>query len=103
PHPMATKHYLVHVGGAYDVNEKLRLSGSVWRDFSGISGQPELMNGFRMPGSYGTEFNASYKFSENFSVHGSIRTSHGNPYGSPYFNQYNNYNSGFGHGQYFGY
>ena len=37
--PMATKHYLVHVGGAYDVSDKLRLSGSVWRDFSGVSGQ----------------------------------------------------------------
>ncbi|MBK0402042.1 hypothetical protein I5M27_03535 [Adhaeribacter sp. BT258] len=100
--PMATKHYLVHVGGAYDVSDKLRLSGSVWRDFSGISGQPELMNGLKMPASYGTEFNASYKFSENFSVHGSIRTSHGNPYSSPYFNNYNSYNSGFGRNPYFG-
>ncbi|MFC5272183.1 hypothetical protein [Adhaeribacter terreus] len=101
--PMATKHYLVHVGGAYDVSEKLRLSGSVWRDFSGISGQPEMMNGFKMPASYGTEFNASYKFNKNFSVHGSIRTSHGNPYGSPFFNNYNSFNSGFSPAQPFGF
>jgi hypothetical protein len=100
--PMATKHYLVHVGGAYDVSDKLRLSGSVWRDFSGIAGQNELMPGLKMPARYGTEFNASYKFSENFSVHGSIRTSHGNGY-SPYFNQYNSYNSSFNQNPYFGF
>lgn len=100
--PMATRHYLVHAGGAYDVTDKLRLSGSVWRDFSDMAGQPAMMNGFKMPASYGTEFNASYKFNENFSVHGSIRTVHGNPY-SPFFNNYNSYNSNLNPAQPFGF
>ncbi len=88
--PMATKHYLVNVGGAYDVTDKLRISGSVWRDFSNITGQVGAPNSFNRPARYGTEFRATYKVTESLSIHGAVRTSNGNAY--PGFNNPNSYN-----------
>jgi hypothetical protein len=87
--PMATKHYLVNVGGMYQVSDKLQVSGSVWRDFSNMSNQFGNSNNLRQPNRYGTEFNATYKVNDVLTIHGGIRTSNGNPY-------YNNYNSAFG-------
>lgn len=80
--PMATKNYLLHAGATYDVSDKLRLSGSVWRDFSGATNQFGN-NGLRQPAIYGTEFHARYKINEHLSVSGGFRTSNGNYY-SPY-------------------
>ena len=85
--PMATKHYLVNVGGMYQVSDKLQLSGSVWRDFSNLSNQFGNGNNFRQPASYGTEFNATYKVNDVLTIHGGIRTSSGNPY----YNGFNSY------------
>ena len=87
--PMATKNYLLHAGAAYDVNDKLRLSGSVWRDFSGVTTQFNN-SGLRQPAIYGTEFHARYKITDHLSVSGGIRTSNGSFY-SPY--NYNSYYS----------
>jgi hypothetical protein len=78
--PMASKNYFVHGGGSYQVNDKLRLSGSVWRDFSS-TGNAFIPGGLKSPARYGTEFQAHYKISEHLSVFGSIRTSNGNGYG----------------------
>ena len=83
--PMATRNYLLHAGLAYEVSDKLQLSGSIWRDFSGST---RTFNGsaFRQPAIYGTEFNARYKITEHLSVTGSIRTVSGSglmPY-NPY-------------------
>lgn len=87
--PMATKNYLVNVGGMYQVSDKLQLSGSVWRDFSNMPNQFINGNNLRQPARYGTEFNATYKVNDVLTIHGGIRTSHGNPYGNPYYNGYN--------------
>ena len=86
--PMATKHYLVNLGGMYQVSDKLQISGSVWRDFSNVPNQFGNSNNLRQPNRYGTEFNATYKVSDVLTIHGGIRTSNGNPY-------YNGYNSAF--------
>jgi hypothetical protein len=86
--PMATKNYLLHAGAAYQVSERLQLSGSIWRDFSGNT-RAFSGSGLRQPAIYGTEFNAYYKITEHLSITGSIRTSSGtglmpyNPYFSP--------------------
>lgn len=94
--PMATKHYLVNVGGMYQVNDKLQVSGSVWRDFSNMSNQFGMQNNLRQPNRYGTEFNATYKVNDVLTIHGGIRTSSGNPY-------YNGNNSAFGPAAPFGF
>ena len=95
--PMATKNYLMQVGGTYAVSDKLQISGSVWRDFSNISAQMGNTGNFRQPARYGTEFRATYKVNEFLTIHGAVRTSNGsNPY-------YNNFNSAYQPGSPFGF
>lgn len=87
------QHYMVSVGGDYLVNERLMLSGNIWRDFSNIPSQPSLYNSFYSPGRMGADFTASYKVTSNFTISGGVRYSDGaSPYSSPFFN------SGFGNG-----
>lgn len=94
--PMATKHYLMNVGGTYHVSDKLLLSGSVWRDFSNLAGNFNERTNLRQPARYGTEFNATYKVNDVLTIHGGIRTSTG---GNPYNQGYNSfYNPGMPYG-----
>lgn len=72
-----SNHFIAHVGADYLVNDRLILSGSVWRDFSNIPAQnPAYMN-FMTPGKQGMDFRATYKITENFSVTGGMRYSNG--------------------------
>nr|WP_255594501.1 hypothetical protein [Pontibacter sp. HSC-14F20] len=81
----ASNHYIAHVGADYLVNERLILSGSVWKDFSNIPAQnPAYMN-FMNPGRQGMDFRATYKVTEHFSVTGAMRYSNG---ASPFHNSY---------------
>lgn len=85
------QHYIVSVGGDYLVNERLMLSGNIWRDFSNLSSQTSLYNSFYSPGRMGADLSASYKVTKNITISGAIRYSDGaSPYSSPF------YNSGFG-------
>ena len=95
---MATRNYFIHVGGAYDVSEKLQLSGSVWRDFAGATTPVGAAGSFMQPARYGADFNAHYKINDHFSIYGSIRTSSGNTY-----NPYSPYNTPVGVAPQFGY
>ncbi|MCP2043643.1 hypothetical protein [Pontibacter sp. HSC-36F09] len=78
-------HYIAHVGAEYLVNDRLILSGSVWRDFSNIPAQnPAYMN-FMNPGRQGMDMRATYKITEHFSVTGAMRYSKGaSPFYSPF-------------------
>ena len=80
-------HSVVQVGGNYMVNERLNLTGSVWRDFSK---QPVLynmpINVFSPGGTQGMQFRAHYKLTDNFSVSGGFRYSNGNNYNPLYQN-----------------
>ena len=87
------QHYIVGVGGDYLVNDRLILSGNIWRDFSNMPTQPGLYNSFYSPGRMGADFSASYKVTSNITLTGGIRYTDGaSPYASPF------YNSGFGNG-----
>lgn len=83
--------YIVSVGGDYLVNDRLMLSGNVWKDFSNVPQQPGAYNNFNYMGRQGADFSATYKITENFSVTGAVRYQEG---GSPYYSPF--YNSGFG-------
>ncbi|PVY43065.1 hypothetical protein C8E01_102242 [Pontibacter virosus] len=80
-----SNHYIAHVGADYLVNDRLILSGSVWKDFSNIPAQnPAYMN-FMNPGRQGMDFRATYKITEHFSVTGAMRYSNGaSPFYSPF-------------------
>ena len=80
-----SNHYIAHVGADYLVNERLILSGSVWKDFSDIPAQnPAYMN-FMNPGRQGMDMRATYKITEHFSVTGAMRYSKGaSPFYSPF-------------------
>lgn len=82
------QHYIASVGGDYLVNERLILSGNVWRDLSNMP-QPNRFNSFYSPGKMGADFSASYKVTDNFTITGGVRYSEG---ASPF------YNPGFGNG-----
>jgi hypothetical protein len=89
--------YVVMAGGNYVVNEKLNITGSLWRDFSRYSGlAPQWVNPFSPAGSQGMMFRAHYKVTNNFSVSGGIRYGNGPGYSgyNPMF--YQGYNSPFG-------
>lgn len=89
---------LVVAGGQYAVNDKLTLTGSIWRDFAS-AGSParQLMNPYFAAGSRGMSFRAQYKINDQLSVSGGLR--YGNNPGYPgahsYF--YQDYNSPFGY------
>lgn len=87
------QHYIASVGGDYLVNERLILSGNIWRDFSNMPAQRNMYNSFYSPGRMGADFSASYKVTDNFTITGGVRYSEGaSPFSSPF------YNSGFGNG-----
>ncbi|MEJ8758219.1 hypothetical protein WG947_14490 [Pontibacter sp. H259] len=82
--------YLVRVGGDYLVNDKLILSGNVWKDLSAMPKELGAYNNYNYMGRQGADFSATYKITNNFSVTGAVRYTDG---ASPYYNPY--YNSGF--------
>ena len=85
--------YIVSVGGDYLVNERLILSGNIWKDFSNLTSQPSRYNNYYSPGKMGADFSASYKVTKNFTITGGLRYSDGaSPFASPF------YNSGYGNG-----
>lgn len=87
------QHYIASVGGDYLVNERLILSGNIWRDFSSMPTQRNTFNSFYSPGRMGADFSASYKVTDNFTITGGVRYSEGaSPFSSPF------YNPGFGNG-----
>jgi hypothetical protein len=89
--PMRNHRYIVNAGGNYLVNERLNLTGTVWRDIS-KNPMPPTVNLLMPGGSNGMSLRANYKVTENFSVSGGLRFSNGNAY-----NSYNNsmwYNPG---------
>nr|WP_255481265.1 hypothetical protein [Pontibacter sp. Tf4] len=89
--------YIVSVGGDYLVNDRLILTGNVWKDFSAMPKDLGAYNNYNYLGRQGADFSATYKITDNFSVTGAVRYSEG---GSPYYSPY--YNTGFGRGP-FGY
>lgn len=78
-------------GLAYDVNEKLQVSGSVYSNFN----QQAIINFNNR--NWGMTLNATYKISDNVRIQGSINISNGRnnmwgvPFGNPMFqnNQWN--------------
>jgi len=79
-------HSVVEVGGNYLVNERLNLTGSVWRDFSKYSALNNMpINVFSPGGTQGMQFRAHYKLTENFSVSGGFRYSNGNNFYNPLY------------------
>jgi hypothetical protein len=89
--------YVVMAGGNYAVNEKLNITGSLWRDFAVTSGMaPHRVNPFSPAGSQGMMFRAHYKINDHLSVSGGLRYGNGRGYQgyNPHF--YHDYNSPFG-------
>jgi hypothetical protein len=89
--------YVVMAGGNYAVNEKLHITGSLWRDFAMTNGMaPQRLNPFLPAGSQGMMFRAHYKINDNLSVSGGLRYGNGRGYQgyNPHF--YPDYNSPFG-------
>lgn len=85
-----SNHFIAHVGADYLVNDRLVLSGSVWRDFSNIPAQNAAFTNFMTPGRQGMDFRATYKITDHFSVTGGMRFSNGaapfhGPFGNPGF------------------
>ncbi|WP_157433385.1 hypothetical protein [Adhaeribacter aquaticus] len=91
--PIRNQHYIVNVGGNYLVNDRLNITGSIWRDLSKMPMQNNTVNLFSPMGSSGMQFRAHYKVTENFSISGGIRYSDGNGYNNLY---YPGFNSPFG-------
>lgn len=76
---------LITAGLAYDVNDKLQVSGMVYSNIS----QPnqQAINNFNNR-NWGMMFNATYKVTENFHIQGTINVSNGR--NSPWGNQWGN-------------
>lgn len=89
--------YLAVAGGQYDVNEKLTLTGSIWRDFAG-AGSPnrQLMNPYFATGSSGLSFRAHFKINDQLSVSGGMRYGNNPGYRGGHSYLYQGYNSPFG-------
>lgn len=86
-----SNHYIGHVGADYLVNDRLILSGSVWKDFSNIPAQNSMHQNFMSPGRQGMDFRAMYKITEHVSVTGGLRYTDG---ASPFYGPF--HRSGFG-------
>jgi hypothetical protein len=89
--------YLVMAGGNYAVNEKLQITGSIWRDLAHNSGMPQYpVHAFSPAGTQGMQFRAHYKVNDRFSVSGGLRYQNGS--GNTGYNPlyYQGYNSPFG-------
>ncbi len=81
-----TGHYIVSAGGDYLINNRLMLSGNIWKDFSNTAGKNSLYDNFYSPGKYGADFKATYKITEHFTVTGGLRYTEGaSPYYSPFY------------------
>lgn len=83
--PIRNQRFILNAGGNYMVNDRLNLTGSVWRDFS-KNPMPAPLNLYMPGGTNGMSLRANYKVTENFSVSGGIRYSNGNPYNSMWYN-----------------
>ncbi|MDQ4139142.1 MAG: hypothetical protein M3142_01330 [Bacteroidota bacterium] len=83
--PLRNQHFILHAGGNYMVNDRLRLTGSVWRDLSKNT-MPIPVNLLMPGGSNGMMFRAHYKVTDNFSVSGGLRYSNGNAYQNRWYN-----------------
>ncbi len=83
--PLRNQHFILHAGGNYMVNDRLRLTGSVWRDLS-KNPMPAPVNLLMPGGSNGMMFRAHYKVTDNFSVSGGLRYSNGNAYQNSWYN-----------------
>jgi hypothetical protein len=80
-----SNHYIMHAGADYLVNDRLILSGSVWKDFSNIPAQNAAHMNFMTPGRQGMDFRATYKITDHFSVTGGMRYSNGaSPFHGPF-------------------
>lgn len=71
-------HLLMQAGGQYDANERLSLTGSVWRDFSKLPASYQPYRNPLAPGTSGMSFRADLKISDHFSISGGVRYGNGN-------------------------
>lgn len=81
----SNQRYILNAGGNYVVNERLNLTGSVWRDFS-KNPLPAALNVFNPGGTSGVIMRANYKITDNLSVSGGFRVSNGNGYNGMWYN-----------------
>lgn len=82
-----SQQYIVHVGGEYLVNQRLILTGNVWKDLSAMPKELGAYNSFNPMGRQGADFSATYKITNNFTVTGAVRYTEGaSPYYSPFYN-----------------
>jgi len=79
--PFRNQHYILNAGGNYMVNERLNLTGSVWRDFSN-NPMPTSLNMLTPGGTNGLLLRANYHVTKNLSISGGFRYSNGNGYNS---------------------
>lgn len=94
-HAGPSSHYMMNAGVDYLVNDRLVLSGSVWRDFSNMPmpAQNRMYNGLFQPSRNGADFRATYKITDNLSITGGVRYSDGgslmqSPFYGPGFSGY---------------
>jgi hypothetical protein len=75
---------LIMAGLAYDVNEKLQVSGMIYSNLN-----QQSINSFNNK-NWGAIFNATYKVTENFHISGSVNISNGRNtiFGSPWGNSF---------------
>ncbi|GEO06286.1 hypothetical protein AAE02nite_39500 [Adhaeribacter aerolatus] len=83
--PGYNQRFILNAGGNYLVNDRLNLTGTVWRDFS-KNPMPALLNLYIPGGRNGLSLRANYKVTENFSVSGGVRYSNGNAYNQMWYN-----------------
>lgn len=86
-----TNHYLMNAGVEYLANDRLILSGSIWKDLANVPAQNPAYTNFMHPGKMGVDMRATYKITEHFSVSGAMRYSDG---ASPFYSPFNH--GGFG-------
>lgn len=82
---LSNQRVILNAGGNYMVNDRLNLTGSVWRDLSKTP-MPAGVNLLMPGGTNGMSLRANYKVSEHFSVSGGFRYSNGNAYQSGWYN-----------------
>ncbi len=86
----------VYVGGDYKVNDKLTLSGNVYKEFSTFNNPNQLQKGYNY-NVQGMSMGVDYKVGKNAFIHGQIQISNDrNPYFShPFLNPANNFDQSF--------
>lgn len=89
--------YVVMAGGNYAVNEKLTITGSLWRDFAMTNSlAPHRVSPLLPGGSQGMMLRAHYKITENLSVSGGVRYGNGRGYQGHHSLFYPGHHSPFG-------